>query len=188
MTEFNLFELGSQKDSIEKILREVKILAKMNSEKVVRYNHTWIENNCLFIKMECCQGNLRSLINFKPFLFDREETDPLDALEYYINCKIFEDLLNCVHYLHESNPPVIHRDLKPENILISKNQFNRNCLKIADFGLATFHNLSQMVHTSKQGTQTYMAPELSRGDYNSKSDIYGLGRIAEELFKVYINL
>ena len=158
----------------------------MNSEIVVRYNHTWIEKNCLFIKMEFCKGNLNSLIKRKPFLFDREEGEPLDVLEYYISCRIFKDLLKCVQYLHESIPPVIHRDIKPENILISKNQL-RNRLKIANFGLATSHEMTKMAHTSNVGIQKYMAPELSRNDYNTKSDVYSLGRIAEELFQIFIN-
>ena len=159
-------------------------MAQLNGDKVVRYMNTWIEESRLFIKMEYCTGNLRTLIRNKSYYFDRKDSQPLDILEYHISCNIFEDILEAVQYLHESIPPVIHRDIKPENILISKNSNNRMCLKIADFGLAVFHEKASMRHSSNLGTFNYMAPEVFRKDYDTKADVYSIGRIAEELFLI----
>ena len=58
---------------------------------------------------------------------------------------------------------MIHRDIKPENILIDEN-LN---LKLLDFGFATNESIEEL--TSYYGTQSYMAPEIKKGEvYNGK--------------------
>ncbi|CAG2101137.1 unnamed protein product, partial [Medioppia subpectinata] len=114
----------------------------------------------------------------------------MNAIEYFMSCEIFRELLECVQYLHESNPVVIHRDLKPENILIDHNfSFNR-FIKLCDFGLATDHDIDRQTasrydHTLGVGTKTYMSPEVYHyKQYNHKTDIYSLALIAEEIYSI----
>ncbi|XP_054158378.1 RCC1 and BTB domain-containing protein 2-like [Oppia nitens] len=52
-------------------------------------------------------------------VFNRQLDEPMDCLEYYITCELLLDILKCVRYLHQLEPPVIYRDLKPDNILIA---------------------------------------------------------------------
>ena len=137
--------------------------------------------------MELCSDNLRNVIDNKPGFFNRTRSEPMCILEYSISFQIFKDLLEGVQYLHESNPPVIHRDLKPQNILISTNHNNEKCLKICDFGLATFHDITPMYHTEGVGTFRYLAPEVQSSRYNIKADIFSLGKILEEIFDIDIN-
>ena len=68
---------------------------------------------------------------------------------------------------------VSHRDLKLENILVDQN-LN---LKVADFGFATYDNISHL--KSKRGTLTYMAPEIKAGlEYDGRqTDIFSCGVI-----------
>ena len=69
--------------------------------------------------------------------------------------------------MHEAG--VAHRDLKPENILLGEGYR----FKICDLGLSTTNSRSSSVH----GTQTYMAPEIRKGDeYDTrKADIWSFG-------------
>ncbi|MDR1376347.1 MAG: serine/threonine protein kinase, partial [Synergistaceae bacterium] len=65
----------------------------------------------------------------------------------------------------------IHRDIKPDNIFVS--QYGE--YKLGDFGIARQieRTLSGL---SKKGTETYMAPEVFRGEeYGASVDLYSLG-------------
>jgi len=61
-------------------------------------------------------------------------------------------MLDVLGYVHGKG--VVHRDLKLENILVD----DKLNLKVADFGFATFRNVSAL--KSYKGTKTYMAPEI----------------------------
>ncbi|CAG2101139.1 unnamed protein product [Medioppia subpectinata] len=140
--------------------------------------------------MEFCSQSLRSLLRDKVIVFERQREDPMNVFEYFISCEIFKEILECVQFLHESNPVVIHRDLKPDNILIDPNFRCNRFVKLCDLGLATDHNIdantsSRYAHTAC-GTWRYMAPEVYTGKYNHKSDIYSLCIIGEDLFDIDI--
>ena len=145
----------------------------MSSDYVVQYKHTWIENNCLFIKMEFCSDNLKNIMALKEKCFDKKSNQMMHSIDYFISCELLKELTECVQYLHESNPPVIHRDLKPENVLITNNnKTNGRFLKICDFGLVTDQQLESMSHTIGLGSPKYMAPEVNNSRYTNIADIY----------------
>jgi len=84
---------------------------------------------------------------------------------------------------------IIHRDLKPENILVKKGENNKYFVKIVDFGFIVKHqshtSVSQQSHTHGKGT--CMAPEMFERNYNTKADIYSLGKIFVELINLDID-
>ncbi|CAG2119245.1 unnamed protein product, partial [Medioppia subpectinata] len=175
----------------QRILNEVKSLAKLDSDFVVKYYHSWLESSHLYIQMEYCSQSLQTLLADKPNVFQRQPEDQMNAIEYFISCEIFKELLECVQYLHESIPRVIHRDLKPENILIERNVKSNRFVKLCDFGLATDHDPRRHTRSRYQhsfvGTYRYMSPEIYHSKpYNHKSDIYSLCLIGEQLFNVYL--
>lgn len=72
---------------------------------------------------------------------------------------------------------IIHRDIKPENIFIA----DSGDFKLGDFGIAKEVEKTQSGLT-KTGTQTYMAPEVYKGQpYGSSVDIYSLGIVLYRL-------
>ena len=175
--------------NFEDILKEVKILSKLSEVHVVRYYESWIESNSLYIQMELCSHNLKKVIEEKPKCFERQSSEAMNSIEFYISCQLFKELLESVGYLHESNPPIIHRDLKPHNILITEESRNGRFLKLCDFGLATFDSFTTVSHSVGKGTPKYMAPEviyskLCRTPYDTKADIFSLSVIAQELFDI----
>lgn len=79
---------------------------------------------------------------------------------------------SALEHMHRAG--VTHRDLKPENIL-----FERDVAKVTDFGLASMASSSQLhVMRTRVGTETYVAPEVLRGDdYGPSVDVWSLGII-----------
>ncbi|CAG2113993.1 unnamed protein product [Medioppia subpectinata] len=172
----------------QRILREVKILLKLDSDFVVKYITSWPESNHLYIQMELCSQSLKTVIKDKAIVFGRQPEDPINVYEYFICCEIFTEILECVQFLHSSDPPVIHRDLKPDNILIEHNFMSSRFIKLCDFGLATDHDMPSMSHTAGAGTSAYMAPEVHQSRYTIKVDIYSLGVIAQHLLDLFNNI
>ena len=139
--------------------------------------------------MELCSDNLQNIIQQKSEFFGREvfeKSIPMEPIEYFISCQLFQEVLECLQYLHDHN--IMHRDIKPANILINEKPVNSRFIKICDFGLAKLYekNKSVMItatHTTGQGTPNYYAPEVRwKNHYSAKCDIYSLGVLSTELF------
>lgn len=86
---------------------------------------------------------------------------------------------------------IVHRDLKPDNVfLLRSNRGQRDFVKLLDFGISKFNQLSgdsasgfSMTRTGAvMGTPYYMAPEQAKGarDVDHRVDIYASGVILYE--------
>merc|ERR1711939_640481 len=64
---------------------------------------------------------------------------------------------------------IVHRDLKPENFLMAT--------KEKDFGLAAKFDPAVDGLTTKAGTPYYVAPEVLKGRYGHKCDVWSCGVI-----------
>lgn len=77
-----------------------------------------------------------------------------------------------VMYLHEGLPlPVAHRDIKAANVFV--NNYTGD-IALGDLGFATVTSKSRS-NASILGTAEFMAPEVLRGSYGHKADVYALG-------------
>jgi hypothetical protein len=164
---------------------------KLNSKYVVQHYDAWFESAndiidnkyVLFIEMKMCDKTLEDIIDE---LQEKMKDDgALNKIGYYVASELFIEILECVKYLHERNPPLIHRDLKPANILLKIPTNGRRIVKIADFGLIAIHEFAEQLHSIDKGTPKYMAPEVIYGKkYDMKADIYSLGEIMKNLFDI----
>jgi serine/threonine protein kinase len=78
--------------------------------------------------------------------------------------------LTGLNHLHSRN--IIYRDFKPDNLLISPHPR----MKLADFGNVHFSLDDKSVVRGKEGTESYMSPEMRMGrNYNTKTDIWSFG-------------
>ena len=76
--------------------------------------------------------------------------------------------------MHEWN--VLHRDLKYENILFVSDH-PKSEIKLIDFGLSKVYGDNAQL-TEGVGTIYTMAPEVLKGNYSQKADIWSIGVIA----------
>jgi calcium-dependent protein kinase len=94
-------------------------------------------------------------------------------------CKeIIKQLLSAVRYLHENN--IMHRGIKPQNIFIIKfieTDVNQTMLKLCDFGSALYFK-DCVPFSDFSGNPAYSAPEVIKGKYDNRADIWSIGVIA----------
>jgi hypothetical protein len=200
---FAVKKIAINDKSNDYILRELRILYDLKSVYIVEFKSAWIEENYLLkdrienyvtkyniesdhrlfdpknhlllhIQMELCFKTLKDII--------KQTSRGMTRFGYYVSSELLIEILESVDYLHKQNPRIIHRDLKPSNILITFG-INGRFAKLADFGLAKLHEFDEQSHTRGVGTLKYMASEIMNSKkYNTKSDIYSLGVIVQELF------
>ena len=155
-------------DNLEKFQREINILKQIDHPNIVKLFEIYETNHSIYLVMEECKGG---------DLFDKilEHINNHEMFSEKDSAHILQQIMSAIEYCH--NYGICHRDLKPENIVFFKkgNEYN-NPLKIIDFGLSRIVDREKKLK-SKVGTAYYVAPEILKGKYNEKCDIWSAGVI-----------
>ena len=112
-------EKMKQKNCIDTVMNERKILNEVHTEFITRGVYTFTSKKYLYMVMEYMKGGDLSNLLSEVGCFEE------DMARYYIATVVL-----ALEQLHLGG--VIHRDLKPENLLIDK----VGHLKLTDFGLS----------------------------------------------------
>lgn len=170
--------LCNDKTEIKGAIREVKTMQKLSHKNVIRVldddqqNDAQGKMHMLILTEYCAGGNLNERLN-------HESTDEM-------NLKWMRQTAAGLAYLHSQE--VVHRDLKPENVLLTAEED----VKLADFGLARefvalksvdarlddgswLRRYAKYYMDSVLGTTHWMAPEVFKGRYTHKADVFSLG-------------
>mmetsp|Transcript_19273 Transcript_19273/g.48217 ORF Transcript_19273/g.48217 Transcript_19273/m.48217 type:complete len:473 (+) Transcript_19273:418-1836(+) len=141
---------------------EIKLMKAMDHPNIIRLYETFEDHKNIYLILEMCTGGeLFDAIVKAGFLTEKEAA------------VLIKQMTSALYYLHENK--IMHRDLKPENFLFY-NKEKGAPLKVIDFGLgAKFEPGDRM--TTKAGTPYYVAPQVLKGDYNEKCDIWSCGVI-----------
>lgn len=151
----------------ERFKIEIDLLKATDHPYIVKLHELYEDNVYLYLIMEICKGGE---------LFDRLAKRAKEGKLFTEreSCAIFKKLMTGINYCHSHG--VCHRDIKPENVLFADSE-DISTLKIADFGLSRVFSNENKTMTSIVGTTFYMAPEVLKGNYNEKCDIWSAGCI-----------
>ena len=149
----------SQKDYND-LVKEVDIISGLDHPNIIKFYETYHDKYFFHIVMELCQGKE---------VFDNIANHGYMSEKKVVNI-IFKVLLAIAH-CHSRG--ITHRDLKPENILFESLKPDAE-IKLIDFGLSRKYSKDEKMHTIL-GTPYYVAPEVLKGEYDEKCDIWSIG-------------
>lgn len=149
----------------KRIHYEIGLQKKLNHPNIVKIKE-WYENDQRFyiIQEHLAGGELYTRMRKRKHKgFTEEEA-----------ASIIQQALMAINYLHKNK--IVHRDVKPENLIFQNENENDLRLKLVDFGTAQKFNPGQFM-LQQFGTPYYMAPEVIKGCYNEKCDVWSIGVI-----------
>ena len=154
--------------NLEKFEREINILINSDHPNIIKIFEIFESQRSLYIVMEECKGGE---------IFDRI-IEHIQSKQMYSEkeaAEMFQQVMSAIEYCH--NNGICHRDLKPENLLyLNPGAEKNNPIKVIDFGLSQYISPNKKLST-KVGTAYYVAPEILKGDYTEKCDIWSAGVI-----------
>ena len=142
------------------LVKEVDIISGLDHPNIIKFYETYHDQFYFHIVMELCQGKE---------VFDKIANNGYMPEKKVVNI-IFKVLLAIAH-CHSRG--ITHRDLKPENILFESLKPDSE-IKLIDFGLSRKYAKNEKMHTIL-GTPYYVAPEVLKGEYDEKCDIWSIG-------------
>lgn len=149
--------------------REAQAAARIGSEHIVEVLDMGELPDCLYLVMEYLEGESLS---------DRMAREGAMAPEVFFPLVV--QVLDGLAAAHDAG--ILHRDLKPANIFLVSDRREPDFVKILDFGVSKFMDVSAEDATNTGvmlGTPRYMSPEQAKGDkdIDARADLYSVGVI-----------
>ncbi|MCQ2816650.1 MAG: protein kinase [archaeon] len=150
---------------LEALNSEIDIMIDMDHPNIIRIYEVYEDDNFIRIIMEKCNGGelFDTIINRvdEGKMFNEKEA-----------AHIFKQIIGAVNYSHANH--ICHRDLKPENVLLVDGDDLE--VKVIDFGMGKHFDKKGKMN-ERVGTSYYIAPEVLKGKYDEKCDIWSCGVI-----------
>lgn len=165
------------KESVERFLREGRIVARIQSEHVARVSDVGtLKSGVPYLVMEFLEGSDLSKIL-------KQRGEPLalgDAVDFTLQI--------CEALAHAHTLGVVHRDMKPANIYVTSRVDGTPLLKVLDFGISKSSTYGEgqdelTMTAALMGTPRYMSPEQIHDSrlVDARTDIWALGTILYEM-------
>jgi len=147
---------------LQDLIKEVDIISGLDHPVIIDFYETYQDEFFFHIVMELCKGKE---------VFQKIASE--GKIEEKKVARVIFKVLNAIAYCHSKG--ITHRDIKPENILFQTDEPYSE-IKIIDFGLSRKYSSDQKMHTIL-GTPYYIAPEVLKGNYDEKCDIWSIGAL-----------
>ena len=169
-------ELAKERRFIERFLREASIAGRLGTPYVAEtFDAGWLEDESAYVLMELLAGrSLHTLLDEEGLLSARR------------TAALMIQVAEGAQIAHDAQ--IIHRDLKPENVFVVRTEDGSERVKILDFGVSKFLDISEERATkltregSAIGTPYYMSPEQAAGrEVDARSDVWAMGVMTYEM-------
>ncbi len=151
-----------EEDDLKALIKEVDILSALDHPNIIRFIESYNDDLYFHIVMEATQGK---------DLFEKLLENGVMSEEKA--CDIAFKIFSAICYCHSNG--ISHRDIKAENILFATNSLDSE-IKLIDFGLSKKYHEKEKMETIL-GTPYYVAPEVLKGSYDEKCDIWSVGAL-----------
>lgn len=155
--------------AVKRLPKSLSAKSELEANKRLQHKHIakliefYEDESHITMMVELCSGGE---------LFDH--LDKNGAFPEANAARILRQVLLAVSYMHSQG--FVHTDLKLENILYASEGEDSD-VKLIDLGLCQRWSGSQFL-CKKVGSPGYMAPEVIRGSYTNKCDLFSIGVIA----------
>ena len=149
------------------LMAEVNLMIKLDHPNIIKLYEVYENESYIYLIMEYCRGGE---------LFDRVIAKTEKGQQYTEKeaAALFKQLMSAINYCHKNG--IVHRDLKPENLLFLSKSDN-SPIRVIDFGMSKRFDSSTKIMSERVGTAYYISPEVLKGKYDEKCDIWSAGVI-----------
>ena len=156
--------LVETEEGLQQLREEIHIMCQLDHPNIVRLEEVYESHSQIYLVQELCLGG---------DLFDRLNEQSDDHYTEVQCARLVKQMLSSVRYIHSKG--IIHRDLKLENFLFCSNSPDSE-LKMIDFGLSKHFKFGEVQHEAV-GTPYTVAPEVIKGSYDERCDVWAIGVI-----------
>ena len=149
----------------QEFVRECELLSSLTHPHIVEFVGVFDVKGEKALVMELLHETLRD------YLVKKKQDGGLEEKEA---CRISNEIIDGLNYLHSLEPPVVHRNLNSKNVLLTET----GLVKISDLGQAKFRPTDLGYLTSMDpGCIPYMPPEVLGKEprFTEKMDTFSLG-------------
>jgi calcium-dependent protein kinase len=143
----------------QRLLAEFSVLRGLDHPNVLRVLDIVIDQGIVHLVTEACTGGELLMRVIKQQTFTEAQVSG-----------IMRQIISALAYLHSKG--IVHRDLNPGNILFESEKPD-SPIKLIDFSEAKFNPLSKL--SGVHGSPHYLAPEVLKGEYDAKVDVWAAG-------------
>jgi serine/threonine protein kinase len=167
----------------ELVESEIQILKILNNDHITKFYSCEFSNEIYHLKMEYCDlGDVYTVLkgnaNVDRSIPQIKARNAYNGMNDEFIRNFLYDTCSALEYLY--NTGIIHRDIKLQNILVTREEKNKICFKLCDFGFACYDlsrhreqtsmtmssicfDMEQIIknkYMKLSGTPYYMSPEI----------------------------